>query len=806
MKKFFSIFFAMSVALCSMAVDIYFSYPSAEGTTYVVTANVYAGCFTELDTIWITPHSNISKEWKFAKNKEIPSMTIGTDSYPGQLDEVKGRLFWPINLKAEECGLTEEMNRSTKTLKITLADIYIENKATSEVKKIKEVYPENEKYPLSNSAYICKYLYLNEKGTNADRSYSLSFPSKSMEPNVPYPYLAGEYGVALEYSNSNRYLDQYTNWSNYSGTAYPISVKVLKEDGTLVATYPMKNHGDCSFSFIVNDPITEPGNYYFIYDVKGRAKGWDATKNEATPGCFINAIKVGPYIVDNTITTRTIGSTLSDTSFSETIYVDKLPTEWQFTISNAALVYLKEAAQPSLRCTKSGMETITVNPEVTCNGNVVTVSLDKLNAQLTKSGTPAAGSYTLYLDKPDEVLGAYNSNHNVINFANRSSISRALKLTAATPAATLGAYIEKSGSTVQLEKGESVKVKLGTASANDSKIFVKWTKAGAQTKAAATDAPSGFTQHSGAVTISEAGTLEYYTQISNTISDVKSITFTVREPVAVAADVKQVAFGSNLYTDALPTEWSFSIENTATLAKTATNPTVTCTLPDKSTVSATCPLSVNGRMVTVNLAELNKKFTDPAKGNYTLAIATPETYLTATPISGDNIQWSAISASYSLSTPAPTGELSVFVKSKENAIELSQGETIEVKLATDNAGDHAVYYKWTPAEEASVARPTNAPAVSAPAGFLEHTGTISVNGAGTLEYYTRHSNTISDVKSINFTVKDDTPTGVGEIEAEAAEGEALYYNLDGVRVHDPSAPGIYIVKSANGKSRKVLVK
>ncbi|MDE6072228.1 MAG: hypothetical protein K2G53_06715, partial [Muribaculaceae bacterium] len=198
--------------------------------------------------------------------------------------------------------------------------------------------------------------------------------------------------------------------------------------------------------------------------------------------------------------------------------------------------------------------------------------------------------------------------------------------------------------------------------------------------------------------------------------------------------------------------------------------------------------------------------TDPAKGNYTLAIATPETYLTATPISGDNIQWSAISASYSLSTPAPAGELSVFVKSKENAIELSQGETIEVKLATDNAADHTVYYKWTPAEEATIARPTNAPAGNAPAGFLEHTGTISVNGAGTLEYYTRHSNTISDVKSINFTVKDDTPTGVGEIEAEAAEGDALYYNLDGVRVQDPSAPGIYIVKSANGKSRKVLVK
>ena len=57
----------------------------------------------------------------------------------------------------------------------------------------------------------------------------------------------------------------------------------------------------------------------------------------------------------------------------------------------------------------------------------------------------------------------------------------------------------------------------------------------------------------------------------------------------------------------------------------------------------------------------------------------------------------------------------------------------------------------------------------------------------------------SDISSIS--VKFNTTTGIAGIEAEA--GEAVYYNLQGVRVENP-AKGLYI-RVANGKSQKVIM-
>jgi len=51
-------------------------------------------------------------------------------------------------------------------------------------------------------------------------------------------------------------------------------------------------------------------------------------------------------------------------------------------------------------------------------------------------------------------------------------------------------------------------------------------------------------------------------------------------------------------------------------------------------------------------------------------------------------------------------------------------------------------------------------------------------------------------------VKD--PSGVADIAVDNAGGEAVYYNLQGVRVDNPGS-GVY-VKVANGKAEKVLVK
>lgn len=55
-----------------------------------------------------------------------------------------------------------------------------------------------------------------------------------------------------------------------------------------------------------------------------------------------------------------------------------------------------------------------------------------------------------------------------------------------------------------------------------------------------------------------------------------------------------------------------------------------------------------------------------------------------------------------------------------------------------------------------------------------------------------------------FVVSDET-NAVSDIAVDEAEGEAVYYNLQGVRVAGEPANGIY-VKVANGKASKVLVK
>lgn len=58
-------------------------------------------------------------------------------------------------------------------------------------------------------------------------------------------------------------------------------------------------------------------------------------------------------------------------------------------------------------------------------------------------------------------------------------------------------------------------------------------------------------------------------------------------------------------------------------------------------------------------------------------------------------------------------------------------------------------------------------------------------------------------KSADYIVK--TQTGVDNIAVDNMDGEAVYYNLNGVRVNGELTPGLYI-KSVNGKASKVVVK
>ncbi|WP_348673525.1 hypothetical protein [Duncaniella dubosii] len=109
---------------------------------------------------------------------------------------------------------------------------------------------------------------------------------------------------------------------------------------------------------------------------------------------------------------------------------------------------------------------------------------------------------------------------------------------------------------------------------------------------------------------------------------------------------------------------------------------------------------------------------------------------------------------------------------------------------------HKVFFRHTPATTE-----TKVASRAAIDGFTEYDGNrFGLAGNGKFEYYTEDANGIrSDVKSVQF----DGVTGIEDITVDGAEGEATYYNLQGVRIERPAKGGVY-VRVAAGKATKVV--
>ena len=81
---------------------------------------------------------------------------------------------------------------------------------------------------------------------------------------------------------------------------------------------------------------------------------------------------------------------------------------------------------------------------------------------------------------------------------------------------------------------------------------------------------------------------------------------------------------------------------------------------------------------------------------------------------------------------------------------------------------------------------------------------ITVPSAGRVTYYGYH--TATGTKGVERVAVADVPTGVEGVAADAENGEAEYFNLNGVKVDaDNLVPGLYIRRSGN-KAEKVVVK
>ncbi|MDE6495141.1 MAG: hypothetical protein K2L30_02765 [Duncaniella sp.] len=179
---------------------------------------------------------------------------------------------------------------------------------------------------------------------------------------------------------------------------------------------------------------------------------------------------------------------------------------------------------------------------------------------------------------------------------------------------------------------------------------------------------------------------------------------------------------------------------------------------------------------------------------------------------GGACQLSEIKIEWASEKPSlPEGGLDFTTVDVEDAFTISKdAESAEITISGVHAESH-LYHKFTPAA-------TETPE-AAPRKLVDHTGytkvernddnthTVTVSEPGTLELYAYHpaTDSKSEIKTITVTKASGT-TAIDEIGADVVEGEAEYFNLQGVKINPENAtPGLYI-RRQGGKVAKVVVK
>lgn len=179
---------------------------------------------------------------------------------------------------------------------------------------------------------------------------------------------------------------------------------------------------------------------------------------------------------------------------------------------------------------------------------------------------------------------------------------------------------------------------------------------------------------------------------------------------------------------------------------------------------------------------------------------------------GGACQLSEIKIEWASEKPSlPEGGLDFTTVDVEDAFTISKdAESAEITISGVHAESH-LYHKFTPAA-------TETPE-AAPRKLVDHTGytkvernddnthTVTVSEPGTLELYAYHpaTDSKSEIKTITVTKASGT-TAIDEIGTDIVEGEAEYFNLQGVKINPENAtPGLYI-RRQGGKVAKVVVK
>ncbi len=159
---------------------------------------------------------------------------------------------------------------------------------------------------------------------------------------------------------------------------------------------------------------------------------------------------------------------------------------------------------------------------------------------------------------------------------------------------------------------------------------------------------------------------------------------------------------------------------------------------------------------------------------------------------------------FTIIDPVQPENLDLYVKRESSeAYELKKDESVVIRLVhPDQARGLKIFTRWTPSTFENHAHIV---AEKENDGFSEHTGNIEISGPGVLEYYTRLSNTDSDIKAIHVSVKNDSDvnTGIQEIRETDDDGSFEWYDLKGNRILNPGS-GVFIRRNSDGRAIKVL--
>ena len=504
--------------------------------------SILQGYFSQIDTC-VAELTN--KQFKFVDNQTIPPITIDSKEYPGYLNKENTRIYWPIGITADDVLPSDETTVKKMRITYDISNVkVIKLTDNSEGTIIPTILSSNNYLKIGRDIVLCKYHPINkqiELNSTTRSNIDVTSTSKFSEPTRgSSKKLYGKYEVRIEAATPNAMFTLFTTDKNFDSTTFPTQAIVIKEDGTEVDRFDITRESENTFSTFIDRPITDDGNYYIVYDFSGIMRVAFVNDTGYYP-YHMAAIKVGPYIVDSNSAEKFVCGRAVSQPLASTIYTDDLPSEWRVEVKNANHTFQAAGSDLSaveLRCT-SASNTIRVKPEIRFENKEVVISLQELNEEILKQVSPAK-NYTLTIPEIFRFISGTTDNGETISFEDYMAITTPYNLSVPAPAASLNAYVKHPADELELSEGEEISLKLGTENTASHQIFFRWTPEEStvfyNSRAAETD-EDGFIEHTGDITIAGPGTLEYYTRLSNTTSEVKSIRVVAKEPDGEDPDV-----------------------------------------------------------------------------------------------------------------------------------------------------------------------------------------------------------------------------------------------------------------------------